>query len=110
MNVTDIMKKSLLESALKEKSLIGIRTNSQDWGESIIGFIIDLEDSYFTINEIDEDGFFIGNSTIEIENIINIDVDDRYIKRLKFIHDQALNPNSRITIWKQGAAITPHFK
>jgi hypothetical protein len=106
------MKKSLLESALNEKSLIGIRTNSEDWGESIIGFIIGLDDSYFTINEIDEYGFYIGSTIKEIESIVNIDIDDRYIKRLKFIHDHVstFNINSRKTIWKEGSSLIPHFK
>ena len=104
------MKRSLLECALKEKSLIGIRMNSQDWGESIIGFIVDLEDSFFTINEIDEYGFHIGNTTVEIENIIDINTDDRYIRRLKFIHEHVLDPNNRTTIWKENTAIIPHFK
>jgi hypothetical protein len=105
------MKRSLLESAFKEKTLIGIRTNAQDWGESIIGFIVKLEDLFFTINEIDEYGAYIGNTTIEIENIINIDINSRYEKRLKFINEyiSTINPNNRTTIWKEGKLLIPHF-
>jgi hypothetical protein len=106
------MKRSLLESAFKEKTLIGIRTNAQDWGESIIGFIVKLEDSFFTINEIDEYGAYIGNTTIEIENIINIDINDRYQKRLKLIHDHVstFNVNNRITVWKESSTLIHYFK
>src|SRR5258708_40226166 len=106
------MKQLLLESAFKEKTLIGIRTNAQDWGESIIGFIVKLENSFFTINEIDEYGFYIGNTTIEIENIISIDINDRYQRRLKLIHDHVstFNINNRITIWKVGYSLIQYFK
>jgi len=48
------MKKKVLELAYKEKSLIGVRTISIDSDESIIGFIVSMDETYFTINEIDE--------------------------------------------------------
>jgi len=106
------MNKSILERALKDKSLIGIRTHLQEWGESIIGFIVELDESFFTINEIDEYGFYIGNTTIEIGNIINIDINDRYQRRLKFIHEHAsiFNINNRISIWKEGFMLIPYFE
>ncbi|MBW6480872.1 MAG: hypothetical protein K0B37_15690 [Bacteroidales bacterium] len=106
------MKTDILKKAFKEKSLIGIRTNMLEWGESIVGFVVNINESYFTINEIDENGFFIGNTEIAIEEVINIEVEDRYQKRLKFIHDNksTLDINKRKTIWKEGEAIIPHFK
>jgi hypothetical protein len=106
------MKESLLKSALKDKNLIGLRTSMLDWGESIIGFIVTLEDSSFIINEINEYGFYIGNTSIEIEDVIDINIDDRYQRRLKFIHDHVstFNINNRITIWKEGSILLPHFK
>jgi len=106
------MKKTLLENALKDKSLIGVRTSSLDWGESIIGFVTTLEESFFTINEIDEYGAFIGKTTMAIGDVINVEINDRYQKRLKFIHDNnsILKPNNRITIWKEGAELISYFK
>jgi len=103
------MKRNILEKAIQEKTLIGIRTNSLEWGESIIGFIVDMDDMFFTINEIDENGFLIGNTQIAIDDVINIDIDDRYQKRLMFIHynNSKFNPNERITIWKRGDEIIP---
>ena len=105
------MYRLLLKSACANKTLIGIRTTSQDWGESIIGFILNLDELFCTINEIDEYGFSIGNTIIEIENIITIDVEDRYIKRLKFIYDYAstFRRNASNTVWKEGAMLIPHF-
>ena len=106
------MIKTLLENAIKEKSLIGIRTKSLDWGESIIGFIIQFGGSYFTINEIDEYGFLIGKTQIAIEDVINIDVDDRYQKRLTYIYNNnsTFKINERITIWKEGEELIPNIK
>ena len=105
------MQQSFLKKALKDKSLIGIRTHSQDWGESIIGFIVKMDETSFLINEIDEYGSYIGTTSIEIEDVINIDVDDRYQKRLTFIHDNVLtfNINNRITVWKEGQMLIPYF-
>jgi len=106
------MIRAILEKTMKNKSIIGIRTISQEVGESIIGFIIKFDESSFTINEIDEFGFFIGYTIIEIENIINIDVNDRYLKRLMFIHNNSknLNINERITVWKEGFKLLPLLK
>ncbi len=106
------MKKNILEKAYDEKSLIGIRTNSQEWGESIIGFIVEIDESFFIINEIDENGFLIGNTQIAIEDVINIDIDDRYQKRLMFIYDNSskFSINNRVTIWKEGKELLPHLK
>jgi hypothetical protein len=106
------LKKSLLESAIKEKSLIGIRTESVAWGESVIGFIVELEESYFTLNEIDEYGFLIGKTQIAIEDVINIEIDDRYQKRLLYIYNNnsKFDRNERITIWKVGEELLPSIK
>lgn len=106
------MKKTFLENAYKEKTLIGLRTILLDWGESIIGYVISVEELYFTINEIDEYGFFIGRTIIAIEDVINIEINDRYQKRLKFIQENNsnLNSNSQITIWKDGVNLISHLK
>ena len=62
------MQQSFLKKALEDKSLIGIRTHSQDWGESIIGFIVKMDETSFLINEIDEYGSYLGTTSIEIED------------------------------------------
>lgn len=106
------MKKNILQKAYKEKFLIGIRTSSLEWGESIIGFIIEIDDSFLIINEIDENGFLIGNTQIAIEDVFNIDIDDRYQKRLKFIYENnsKISINNRVTIWKEGKELLPYLK
>jgi len=81
-----------------------IRTTSLELVESIIGFIVEIEELFFTINEIDENGFLIGNTQIAIDDVINIDIDDRYQKRLMFIYNNnsKFNANERFTVWKKG--------
>jgi len=106
------MIKKNIENAINEKSLIGIRTKSLEWGQTIIGYIVDLDETYFTINEIDEYGTLIGNTIIEIDDILHIEHNDRYQRRLQMIFDNRLifNSNNRVTIWKEGKKLVPHFK
>ncbi len=101
---------SILKDAFQSKTLIGIRTDLEDWDEAIIGFIIELDDSFITINEIDEDGCLIGNTIITIADIISVDYDDRYQKRLKCIYENhsILKPNEQVTIWKEGTELIVH--
>jgi len=105
------MRQEILDDALKLKSLIGIRTNGEDWDELIIGFVTELNDLSLTINEIDRNGLLSGSAIILLDNIISLDYSDRYQKRLKFIHENcaSLNPNKQIAVWKGGAELTDHF-
>jgi hypothetical protein len=63
------------------------------------------------MNEVDKNGFLSGKTVILLDNIISLDLDDRYQKRLQVIHDNCkrLNLNEQITIWKEGAELTDHF-
>jgi len=106
------MKKRVLKKAYQDETLIGIRTINIDWDESIIGFITIINENSITINEIDKNGYFIGKTEIEINDIVNIDIDDRYQKRLLFIHKnlELIDKNKGITIWKEGIKIIPNIK
>jgi hypothetical protein len=106
------MKKILTEEAIKEKHLIGIRTKSINWNESIVGFIVKVTDLDITINEIDKYGAMIGQTIINLDDILNIDVNDRYLKRLKFIYDNKsiFDYNNRITIWKNNNELFSYIK
>lgn len=105
------MSNSFLKRAIKEKKLIGIRTNAQDWDEVIIGFVVELNEHTFIINEIDQIGQLIGNTTLEMENIISIEYNDRYQKRLQYIFENhsKFNINNQVTIWKEGSALISYF-
>ena len=101
----------LLEKALNDHSLIGIRTEAQEWDELIIGFITEKEKTSIIINEIDEYGKNIGNTSIEIDEILSIDVNDRYQQRLAFLHKNSnlLNSNDHVTIWKRGNSLLKYL-
>ncbi len=106
------MKRSVIESTYKNKSLIGIRTNMIEWDETIIGFISDLGESYLTIDEIDEYGLGIGSTHIALDDVISIEIDDRYQKRLLHLQKNSskLEVKRRTTIWKEGEELILHFQ
>ncbi len=106
------MIKSILKKALTDEKLVGIRTNMEDWGETLIGFITEINNSCFTIREIDEYGFTEGNTIVNFENVINIEIDDRYQKRLFFIYknNSLFNQSKQITIWKDGNLLKEYFE
>lgn len=93
--IIDILKKTKTE-----KSLIGIRINEEDWDEVLIGFIYSINTTNVVMNEIDENGNSTGYTTISINKILRIDLDDRYQKRLKFIFDnrKKIIADNQITI------------
>jgi hypothetical protein len=99
--------KIVLESAIRDGILIGLRTDDQESDESIIGFGTELKESMLTLNEVDEYGSLIGKTVIHINSIISIDLRDRYQERLQFIHDQKSNfdPNKRVTQWGSGSEL-----
>lgn len=106
------MKEILTKEGIKGKCLIAIRTESINCDERIIGFILKVTDLDVTINEIDKYGVLIGQTIINLDDILNIDGNDRYLKRLKFIYDNKsiFDYNNRITIWKNNSDLFSYIK
>lgn len=106
------MTHNLLNKAIDDKSLIGIRTKNLEWGQTIIGYIVELKEEEFTINEIDEYGSYIGKTVILINDILHLEYNDRYQKRLQFIfeNNSTLDTNKSVTIWKEGQKLRPNLK
>ncbi len=106
------MIKEFLLRAHNEKTLVGVTTQLIAWDESIIGYIIDMDDNYFTINEMDEYGALIGNTTIAIQDVLHIEPESWYMRNLLFIHSKASTfaSNSRVTLWKKGGELNVHFE
>jgi hypothetical protein len=100
-----------LQNARRKNELIGITTNREEWDQSLIGFITDLDEDSVTINELDRDGTLTGSTTILLTNIVSLDFDDRYQRRLKFIHDNRslLDANKQVTIWRTGTDLSDHL-
>ena len=106
------MIKKLLNQFFIEKRLIGIRTKEIEWDELIIGYITDVSDQYFNINEIDEYGFPIGYTTIHIEDVCNIAYDDVYINNIQFLHENNVNfdVSKKVTLWKKFNDLIDHME
>jgi hypothetical protein len=106
------MIQKLLKTAYEYKKIISINTNDVEWDESIIGYITEIDDVYFTMNEIDEYGIFIGNTIFAINNVIYVQPDDWYMRNLQVAHENraVFTPNKRVTIWKTGKELISHFK
>lgn len=105
------MKRKKLQQAYEKQFLIGIRLNSQDWEEITIGFIVEISEDALTINEIDGNGQLTGRTIVDIEDIVSVDVNDRYQLRLQCIFDNTakLDFNNQIMIWRKGDNLVSCF-
>jgi hypothetical protein len=102
---------NILQNALKENALVGIRTDREDWDESLIGFITGLDDQSVTINELDKDGVLTGSTIILLADIVSLDFDDRYQQRLRLIYDSRslIESNNQVTIWRTGSDLSDYL-
>lgn len=93
----------VLKDKLVEKSLIGIRTIYQDWDEVIIGFIKSIEGNNLILQEIDEYGKTLGETNIEIADILSVEFDDKYqIKLMSILENSDLfESENQVTIWSK---------
>ncbi|MBV2165820.1 MAG: hypothetical protein KUL76_04725 [Kaistella sp.] len=60
----------ILKRAYEKKELISITTKDIEWDQSIIGYITTIDETFFTINEIDEYGKFDGNSVYDLNDVL----------------------------------------
>ena len=106
------MIKKLLLQSFNEKTLIGIQTPEIEWDESIIGYITELNDQYLTLHEVDEYGSCIGYTTISINDIGHIEVDDQYTNDLQFIFENKIkfDIDKGVTTWKKGEDLVEYLK
>lgn len=109
---TENMMIKLLTDAYIQKNLIGVTTPEIEWDELIIGYIKNINDDCIIINEIDEYGSLIGDTLIEISDILHICIDSWYISDLYDVQDnnRIFNPNLRKTIWKEGDELKPYLQ
>jgi hypothetical protein len=93
----------VLKDKLVEKSLIGIRTIYQEWDEVIIGFIKSIEGNNLILQEIDEYGKTLGETNIEIVDILSVEFDDKYqIKLMSILENSDLfESENQVTIWSK---------
>lgn len=105
------MKKNLLKEAMLQHKLIAFRTEREKWGESIIGYIVELTDNNITVNEIDEIGSFNGFSTFKLDSIVDIVMDDKTLRCLTSLntYNKQIFANTTSTIWGIGDEIKNHI-
>lgn len=81
------MIKKILKQAIKENDLVGIRTLSLEFDESIIGYVSEINEDSFELIEVDENAILVGKTIINFEDVYCVTYQDRYQKRLKFTLD-----------------------
>jgi len=106
------MIKKILQKAFEQKTLIGITTKEVDWEESSIGFILEINEDSFILDEIDEFGIAEGKTVIEIKEVIYAISDDWYLRKLQQVYDNKslFDPSRGVKIWKGGEEAIPYIK
>jgi hypothetical protein len=102
----------ILTKALLNSKLIGIRTYFEDWDKVIIGFVKEINETNVIIEEIDKQGLIIGYMIIEIDDIINLDYDDKYQRKLEFLNKlkKQSYENIQLTVLKKGEKLISYFQ
>jgi len=103
---------SLLKNAYDQKKLVDINIYDTENEDSIIGYVTEINDEYFTVKEIDKFGNYNGSTIYAVDRIKNLSLDNWYLRNLKVIMDNHLifNQDLRITVWKAGKELIPHFQ
>jgi len=106
------MIRNILKNAYEQKKLVDINIYESENDDPIIGYVTAINDDFFTVNEIDKFGNYNGCTIYSVNKIKNISMDNWYIRNLKIIIDNHFNLNQdmRVTIWKSGNELIPHFQ
>lgn len=105
------MRLEVINKAYKEHQIIGLRTKKLKWGETNIGYITEINETSFIINEVDIYGVFIGYTEILLDDVIDITINDQYQNNLEKLiaHNTSYDSNKTITIWKKGDTLIPYL-
>ena len=76
---------NILNQAIKENELIGVRTYDLEYDEIIIGKVLQIKENYFELNELDENLFWVGKTIIYFDDVMELVYKDRYQQRLMFL-------------------------
>lgn len=106
------MIRGILKKAFGQKKLIGVTTKEIEWEESSIGFITEMNDDSFILDEIDAFGMHEGKTVIDINEVIYVTVDSWYLLKLQQVYENKalFDPSKGVRIWKEGEAIIPYLK
>jgi hypothetical protein len=76
----------VIKRAQREKRLLGVRTNTAD-GRFSVGHVVSHSDELLMLRVINRDGMQTGIQSYDIEDIFQLDFDDRYIRNIELKED-----------------------
>ncbi|SFP82879.1 hypothetical protein [Hymenobacter arizonensis] len=76
----------ILKRAQAEKRMLGVRSNSSD-GRFSVGYVVNFSDEMVMLRVINRDGMPTGVQSFNMEDIFQIDFDDRYIRNIELKED-----------------------
>lgn len=96
-----MLQKTLID-AYKHKKIADINVYGEE--DSIIGYVTNIDEEHFTVEEVDKFGNTNGSTTYAIAKIANLSLDNWYLRSLQIIicNRDKLNEEKRITIHKDG--------
>lgn len=101
----------ILNNIKKNGELVGIRTIDQEIDEIVIGKINALNEQNITIEEVDEFGDWVGVTTYPLREILNIEFDDIYLRKISQLLNQSnlISDSNQVTIWGQADELKDHL-
>ncbi|MBJ6109299.1 hypothetical protein JAO73_09765 [Hymenobacter sp. BT523] len=76
----------MFKRAQQEKRLLGVRT-TQSEGRFSVGYVINFSDELMMMRVINRDGMQTGIQSFNLEEIFQLDFDDRYIRNIELKED-----------------------
>ena len=106
-----MLKNKILQYACEKHKLMAFRTEKEEWGETIVGHVKEINKDNITIGEVDEYGIPIGTSTFKLDAILDIILEDKTLNSLEILeglHAQLVQKDCT-TFWGCGNEIKEHI-
>lgn len=106
-----MLKQKILNDACINHKLIALRTEKEEWGDTIVGYVKEVTTQRVTINEVDEYGIPIGTTSFKMNDLIDIVIDDKTLKCLEILEgkNKRLARKECSTIWGNGYEIKEYI-
>ncbi len=83
--------KDALSKAKKEKKLVSIFTDKDDWDDWSVGYVDILTDQHVRLHSLSRYGDFAGYIMMNLSEIIKVEVDSQYEKKMERFHSSQEN-------------------
>ena len=106
-----MLKQKILDNACVNHKLIAFRTEKEEWGETIVGYVKEVTSQRVTINELDDYGMPIGITSFKIDALIDIVIEDKTLKCLEILEgkNKRLTRKECSTIWGNGCELREYL-